>query len=128
MKLCADYRARHARCAYSCATEPTEQSTSAVLEHRTDACAAINHGVPCRTSGTAGMLPGLLRQQQDASRNKGCDDGRRDRPTQGQPAFVDRLIEKIAERGAERPRQDEGRPEQENAGHIGQEIERNQRR
>ena len=39
----------------------------AVSEHRTDACAAINHGVPCRTSGTAGMLPGLLRQQEEAA-------------------------------------------------------------
>ena len=46
------------------------------------------------------------------------DDERRDhcrgeRAAQSEPAVADRLVEKIADRGAERPRQDEGGPEQE---------------
>jgi hypothetical protein len=74
------------------------------------------------------MLPGALRQNDDTRDDESADDSGGDRPAESKASVVHRLVEEIADRGAERPRQDEGRPEQKDARHIGHEIDRDQRR
>src|SRR5580658_1111038 len=78
--------------------------------------------------GSAGMLACLLREKDETGDDEGADDRRRKGTAQGQPAIADRLIKEIAGRGAKRPRQDEGRPEQENPRDIGPVIGSGQRR
>src|SRR5580698_455523 len=74
------------------------------------------------------MLAGPLRQDEDASDNERRDDRRRDRAAERQSAVADRLVEEIADRGAERPRQDESGPEQEDPRDAGEEIGRREQR
>ena len=73
-----------------------------------------------------GSRPGVhtrpLREEKDERDDRNGDDRRRHRPAERQPAMPDRLIEKIADGGAERPRQDERRPEQPDTRRIGPEI------
>ena len=56
---------------------------------------------------------------------KSRDDGRGERPAQARVRLGPRLVEEIADRGAERPGQDEGGPEQQHARDI---ASRNRRR
>src|ERR1700720_3475675 len=70
------------------------------------------------------MLPRALRQNDDACDYERADDSRSDGTAESEAAVVHGLVEEIADRGAERPRQDEGRPEQKDAGYIRHEIER----
>lgn len=55
-----------------------------------------------------------LRQNQNAKHDDRGERHRDDRAANGETAVAYRLIKHIAERGAERPGQDECRPEQEN--------------
>ena len=68
------------------------------------------------------MLACPLRQDEKTADNENADDGRSDRPAKRQSAIANRFIEKVADRRSERPRQDEGGPEQEYARDIGEEI------
>src|SRR5580658_2283640 len=65
----------------------------------------------CRFS-RAWVLPRPLRQNKQASDDENGDDRRRDGAAQRQAAVADRLVEEIADGGAERPGQDERSPEQ----------------
>ena len=60
-----------------------------------------------------------LRQQQKSRQDQHRDDGRSDRPAQGETAMISRLIEEIPDRRAKRPGQDERRPEQQDPRQIG---------
>ena len=71
----------------------------------------------CRASLTllnefAGMASCALRKQQDAADDEHGEDDRSDRPTECKSTVVVWLIEKIADRRAKRPCQDERGPEQ----------------
>jgi hypothetical protein len=57
------------------------------------------------------MRSRTLRQKQNASDNENGDDSGGHRPTEIQPTLRDRLVEEVADRRTQRPRQDEGRPE-----------------
>ena len=52
-----------------------------------------------------------LWQQKNTADNKDRDDKRGERTAEGKTAIADRLVQKVADGGAERPRQDERRPE-----------------
>ena len=65
----------------------------------------------CRV-GSSSMGSGALRQERNAGEDDRGQNGRCIEPAEGKPAILQRLVEKIAERGAKRPRQDEGGPEQ----------------
>src|SRR5689334_13286961 len=56
-----------------------------------------------------------LRDHQEADQDEHGDDRRSERSAHVQPAFGDRLVEEIAHRRTERPREDERRPEQPHA-------------
>ena len=58
------------------------------------------------------MRSGALRKQRDQSEDRHREDSRRQRPAEFEPALGDRLVEEVADGRAERPGQDEGRPEQ----------------
>ena len=81
-----------------------------------------------RRVGLPRMLACPLRQDENTSDNEYADDRGSDRPAQCHAAVAWRLVEKIADGGAERPRQNERRPEQEDARHVGPEIKRGQAR
>jgi hypothetical protein len=67
---------------------------------------------------------GALRQHHETDDDEGGDHRGGEGAAQRQPTVVVRLVEKIADRGAERPGEDECRPEQRDAGDRGAEIER----
>src|SRR5580704_7009070 len=69
------------------------------------------------------MCSGALRQDEQTDNDEGGNDGGGDWPAERQPAVADGLVEEVADGGAERPRQDEGRPEQRHARHAGPEIQ-----
>jgi hypothetical protein len=61
------------------------------------------------------MLAGPLRQEDDAGDHQGCKDGGGVGPAERQSSICDGLVEKVADRGPQRPGQDEGAPEQQRA-------------
>ena len=65
------------------------------------------------------MMPGALRQDQNTDHDEGANDCRSERPAEVEPAGAYRFVEKIADGGAERSRQDECGPEQEHTGDAG---------
>ena len=69
------------------------------------------------------MLAGLLRQDKNAANDEDSEHRRGERTTKGKAAVGQRLVEKIADRGAERPRQDKRRPEQKHPRNSAPEIE-----
>src|ERR1700731_3917455 len=71
----------------------------------------------------AGMLPRPLWDQQYTNDDTHREDGRGLETAQGEPAMVHRLVEEVAHRGTERPREDERSPEQQSAGNAGIEVE-----
>jgi hypothetical protein len=70
------------------------------------------------------MAAGALWQQRDAGNDEDADCRRGEWAAQGEAAVASRLIQEIADGGAEWPRQDEGGPEQKHARQIGAEIRR----
>jgi len=52
-----------------------------------------------------------LRKQQNAGDDDGAENGRSRKTTESEPAIGDRFVQKIADRRAQRTRQDEGRPD-----------------
>ena len=58
------------------------------------------------------MLSSALRYQENASDHEDGDDRGRQRPADIQPAFIERLVEEVSNRGSERAGQDEGSPEE----------------
>src|SRR5215469_14726059 len=65
-----------------------------------------------------------LRYNEQTDNDEGSDHRRGERSAEREAAFGQGLIEEIADGGAERARQDEGRPEQEHARDIGPKIKR----
>jgi hypothetical protein len=57
------------------------------------------------------MLARALWQNKNTNQNEASENGRGDRAAQGEPTIADRLVEEIADGGAQGPRQDEGDPE-----------------
>jgi len=64
-----------------------------------------------------------LRQDSQADQDEDGDHGRCEWPTEREAAVREWLIEEIADRCAEWPAQDEGRPEQEDARDIAREVQ-----
>src|ERR1700681_4189776 len=65
------------------------------------------------------MRAGSLRQNEKTAEDKDRDDSRSKRAAQGKAAIADGLVEEIADGRAQRPGQDERRPEQRDARYIG---------
>ena len=74
------------------------------------------------------MTPGPLRQNQDQRDHDDGDDERGERPAEIKSAVGERLVEKIAERRTERPRQNKGRPKEENSRGARREIKKRENR
>src|ERR1700722_18228909 len=70
------------------------------------------------------MAPGALRQYHETDDDEGGDHRGGEGAAQRQPTVVVRLVEKIADRGAERPGEDECRPKRRDGGERGEKIER----
>ena len=68
------------------------------------------------------MLAGALRQEDDAGDHQGCKDGGGVEPAERQSSVRDGLVEKVADRGSQRPGQDEGAPEQQRARDVRPEV------
>jgi 4,5-dihydroxyphthalate decarboxylase len=68
------------------------------------------------------MLYRPLRKNNETEDDERPDDRRGNGTAEGQSAIADRFIEEVAGTGTERPRQDEGGPEQEHAGYVGEVI------
>jgi hypothetical protein len=68
------------------------------------------------------MHAGPLRQDEKTSEYKGCENRRCKRPTQGKAAVVSWLVQEVADGRAQRPGEDECRPEQRYPGYVGPEI------
>src|SRR5438105_3821442 len=81
--------------------------------------AAAAGGASSCWRGLSRVCTGPLRQQDEATKNKGRDHRRGEWTTQGEPAVVYRLVQEVANRSAERSGQDERRPEQQNPRHPG---------
>src|SRR5437868_3374244 len=58
-----------------------------------------------------------LREQQNQRNDDNCEDTSGNRSAEIKPALAQRLVEEVAHCRAERPRENEGRPEEENAAH-----------
>src|ERR1700688_627589 len=65
------------------------------------------------------MRAGSLRQNEKTAEDKDRDDSRSQRAAQGKAAIADGLVEEIADGRAQRPRQNECRPEQRGARYMG---------
>ena len=74
------------------------------------------------------MLTRSLRENENASDDECCNDRRRDGPAQRQTTVAHWLVEEIANRRAERSRQDERSPKQKDARHFGPDIGRGKNR
>lgn len=70
------------------------------------------------------MAPGALRNDEDAGDDEHQDHARRIEAAERKPAVGARLVQKIADRRAERPRQDKRRPEQSGVRYRGEKIKR----
>ena len=66
----------------------------------------------------AGLPARSLWQHEETDQHQYGDDGEASGRLNARPPWVERLVEEVADRGAERARQDEGRPEQEDARHM----------
>ena len=61
------------------------------------------------------MLPRPLRQDEQAKEDEGRNHGRSQRAAERKAAIAHRLVEEVADGSAERPCEDEGRPENQHA-------------
>ena len=74
------------------------------------------------------MRAGPLRQNQQTAEDKDRDDSRSKRAAQGKAAIADGLVEEIADGRAQRPGQNECRPEQRDARYMGPVVGRRDNR
>src|SRR5262245_52294106 len=74
--------------------------------------------------GARGRLPGVSARDENARDHEGGEDRGSDEAIERQPALRDRLVQQVAERRTERPREDEGTPEEQGPRDRGEEIRR----
>src|SRR5581483_3382657 len=63
--------------------------------------------------GALRMLARTLRQEDNQEQERAHEDDRGKRPAHGKPSLIERLVDEISDRSAERPGDDERGPEQE---------------